>query len=187
MPFVFLDARCGSPVELVPIAAILSRMNRNDGPMAAPFLNPDYGIRGQPVVGMNYVEVSDEVLDGIEVVDENATHVVNFINKILMQLEIAPVVVDAVDAVVVRLPMSAPREDVDFMASSFQPGRQLGDVNGDTSHCDRMERFPREQCYTHVFDYLCCAVRLRSSYRGRGPRARLDRIALPFSTSMRFA
>jgi hypothetical protein len=41
------------------------------------------------------------------------------------------------------------REDVDLMAAALQSGGQLGDVDANAAHRDRMKGFPREQSNSH--------------------------------------
>ena len=58
-------------------------------------------------------------------------------------------VVDAVDAVVVRLAVALPGEDVDFVPAPLQGGGQLGDVDADAADGDGMKGFPRKQRNAH--------------------------------------
>ncbi len=63
-------------------------------------------------------------------------------------------IVDAVDAVVVRLIWAAASKDVDVVLSPLQPGGQFGDMDSHAAHRDGMKRLPRKQRYTHVWVLL---------------------------------
>ena len=131
--------------EAIAVAAVLGRVHGQDGLAAAALLDPDHGVGGQPIVGVDEVEAADVVLDGEEVVDERPAHVVDFVHEIGVTAESAAVVVDAVDAVVVALPMAEARENMDFMPAAMQGGGQLGDVNAHAADRDGMQRFPGKQ------------------------------------------
>ena len=65
------------------------------------------------------------------------------------QNERAAMVVYAVDARILRLTTSHPREHVQLMSLSLQSGSQFGNVNTDAADTNGMERFPREHCNPH--------------------------------------
>ncbi len=93
-------------------------------------------------MGVNDVEAADVVLDREELVDEGPAHVVDFIDEIGVEHEVAAVIVNAVDAVVVRLLRAAAGEHVDFVTATVESGGQLRDVDADAAHGDAVQRLP---------------------------------------------
>ena len=147
--FVVLNARRLTAEEAIAVAAILGRVHGQHGPSAAALLDPDQGVGGQPVVGVDDVEAAHMVLHGEELVDERPAHVVDFVDEIRVQREVAAMVVNAVDAVVVRLLMAAAGEHMDFMAPAIESRRQFRDVDANSTHGDAVQCFPRKQCNLH--------------------------------------
>jgi hypothetical protein len=73
---------------------------------------------------------------------ERAAHVIDFFDKIRVQLEGAAVIMDTVNELIMRLARTHPREDMDFVSFAFERRRQLGDMGGDSSDGDGMKRLP---------------------------------------------
>jgi hypothetical protein len=103
-------------------------MNRQHASAAAALFDPDHRVRHQPVVSVDYIEFARLVLDGKQPVDENPAHVVDVIDKVIVRMIGAAVILDTVDPVVKALTRRHPREYVYFMPHSLQARGQLGDM-----------------------------------------------------------
>lgn len=139
---VVLDADGLAGEEAVAVAAVLRRVHGEDGLVSAAFLDPDCGVGGQPVVGVNHVEAADVILHCVEDVDERAAHVVDFVHEISGQIEAATVVVDAIDEVVVGLAVTNSGEDVNFVAAALKRGGEFADVDSHAADGDGMKGLP---------------------------------------------
>ena len=142
VPFVVLNAWRLSAEEAVAVASVLGRVHGQHRLAAAAILDPDKGVGSQPVVRVDDVEVAHMIFHGAILVDEGPAHVVDFIDEIARQHEVAAMVLDAVDAIVGGLLMAAAREDVDGMTATLKGRRQLRDVNADATHGDAVQRLP---------------------------------------------
>jgi len=120
-----------------------------NGFATAAFLDPDEGVGSQPIVGVDEIKAADVIFHGAELVNEGAAHIVDFIDEIRVQREIAEVVMHAVNAMVVRLLIAAAGKNVDFMATPIESGRQLRDVDADSTHGDAVQRLPGKQGNLH--------------------------------------
>jgi hypothetical protein len=106
---------------------------------------------------VNDVESTDVILNSEEFVNESPAHIVDFVHEIGAQVEVAAMIMYAIDSVVTRLLMAAAREDVHFMTAPIQGSGQLGDMNADSPDGDPMQRLPRKQSDLHVFSPCCLA------------------------------
>jgi hypothetical protein len=88
------------------------------------------------------LELADVILHAVKVVDERPAHVVDFIHEVGIEREWAAMIVDAVNAVVMRLAVTLASEYVYLMRPTLQGRRQLGYVDAYTAHGDGMKRFP---------------------------------------------
>ena len=97
----------------------------------------------QPIVPVDNVERLPVSRFGRpEEVDQAVAHVVRLGDEIRMQLDRAAMVFDPVDHGGSRLPLSQPREHMDFVPAPLQRRGEFGDVNGSSPHWNGMEALP---------------------------------------------
>jgi hypothetical protein len=77
-----------------------------------------------------------------EVMNEGPAHVVDFLNKVRVQVEGATVIMDSINPLVPSLSRPHASEDVDLMPFPLKGGRQLRDLNPHTSNDDGVQRLP---------------------------------------------
>src|SRR6185437_8353854 len=133
---VFLNAVRLPSEELVAVATVFGRVHGQDALAPASFLDPHERVGGQPIVSMHDVKGADVIFHGEELVDEGPAHIVDFIDEIGMQREVAAVIVNAVETVVVRLLMAATGKHMNFMLAAIESGREFRDVDADAAHGD---------------------------------------------------
>jgi hypothetical protein len=92
---------------------------------------------------MDYVKMANKVFDLKNAVNKSPAHVVDIVHKIIMRQVYAPMVVDAIYAIVASLAMHSPSENVNLMAFSYKSSSQFTHMNGNASNSDRMKRLPR--------------------------------------------
>ena len=85
-------------------------------------------------MGMYDVELADVILHIEETVDEYTAHIVDLVDKTRIQREAAPMVVDSVNAVVVRLIVPLASKHVNFVSPPLKSSGQFGHMNGNTTH-----------------------------------------------------
>src|SRR2546425_12507678 len=113
----------GLPVtEAVPASAVFRRVNSQNSASPASLPDPDHRISRQPVVRVHHFEGSTEVLGFKHVMHERAAHVIHFVNEIRVQVKWAAMIVDAVNALIVRLTWTHSREHMHVMTQAFQRG-----------------------------------------------------------------
>jgi hypothetical protein len=91
---------------------------------------------------MDHVKGTNVVFGLEHMVYEGLAHLADFFHELRMQLEAATVVMDSVDALVLRLTSAHAGEDVNFMALPLQRSCQFGDVYRYATHWNRVQRFP---------------------------------------------
>src|SRR5262249_35079008 len=104
---------------------------------------------GEPVMGVDDVEVTNVVFGLKYMVDERPAHVVDFVYKVRVQVKRAAVIVDAVDARIVALAVAHACEHMHFVAFPLQRGGQLRNVHSYAAYCNRMQRLPGKHCDSH--------------------------------------
>ena len=149
MPFMVLDAVRLAAEEAVAVTAILGRVHGQHRLAAPAFLDPDDGVGRQPIMGMDHVEAADGVFHAVALVDEGPAHVVDLVHEVRRQRKAAAMVMDVVNAIIRRLPMSNASKDMDVVVPPLQGRRQLGHVSPNAAHGDGVQRFPREQRDAH--------------------------------------
>src|SRR5262249_26815373 len=115
----------------------------------AALLDPDGGVGGEPVVGVDDVEGAGEVLDAVGGGDEGAAHGVDLVHEGGTEVEVAALVRDAVKHVGADLALALEGEDVDVVAAALQGGAEFSDVDADAADHDGVKRLPGEQPDTH--------------------------------------
>jgi cyanophycinase-like exopeptidase len=88
------------------------------------------------------VKGPQEVFRGENVVDEGTAHVIDFVDKVRVQLEGAAMVVDPMDELVMRLARTYACEYVNVVSLPFQGRRQLRDMGCNSSHGNRVKGLP---------------------------------------------
>jgi hypothetical protein len=120
----------------------------------ASLLDPNHGIGQKPVMRMNEVEMANKVFNLKKAVNEGPTHVVDIVHKIIMRQVYAPMVVDAIYAIVASLAMHSPSENVHPMAFSCESSSQFAHMDRYASNSDRMKRLPRQHRDSHRCPFL---------------------------------
>ena len=151
MPLVVLDSRRLAAEELVAVPPVFGGMDGHDHFPVRAFLDPNGGVRGQPIVGVNDVETADAVFHAVEALDERAAHVVDFVDETRIQGETAAMIMHAVDFIVFLLSRPDAGEDVNFMSPALHGRGKFGDVDANSAHGNRVKCFPREHCYPHEY------------------------------------
>ena len=149
MTLVVLDAVRLTAEELIAVAAVLRRVHGQNALASTAFLDPDEGVGGQPIVGVNEVETADVVLHGENSWTKARHMLLTSSTKFECSAKVAAMIMHAVDAVVVRLLVAEAREHMDFMAAPIESGRQLRDVDPDSTHGDAVQRLPGKQGNLH--------------------------------------
>jgi hypothetical protein len=108
---------------------------------------------------MHNFEAADVILGGHEVMDERPAHVIDFVDKVAMKREWAAMVVDSVDALMVRLVLSLARKDMNLVVAALEGSGHLRDVDVHAANSDGMKSFPGKQGNSHVMS-LCCTRQL---------------------------
>jgi len=135
--------------KMIPAPSVFRGMERQDTFTAPTLFGPDHCVADEPIVRVNDVERADVVLRLKEMVDERPAHIVDFIYEVGMKVEWTAMVMNTVDPRVMRLPMSHPCEYVDFVSFALKCCRQFGDMNANSAHCNRMQRFPGKHRDSH--------------------------------------
>jgi hypothetical protein len=91
---------------------------------------------------MHDVKRSQEILRCINVMDERAAHVIDFVDKVGVQRERAAVVMHAMNKLIMRLAGTCAGEYVNVVSLPLQSRAQLRNVGGHSSHGNRMQGFP---------------------------------------------
>src|SRR6266566_3496504 len=84
-----------------------------------------------------------------EMPDQGPAHVLNFINKVPIGLKGTVMIPNSVDLKDSTGAVAWPGKNVHDVALALEGCRQFRHVGRDSTHCDRMERFPREHRYAH--------------------------------------
>jgi hypothetical protein len=118
-------------------------MDGEDSFPCPALLDPDHGVGREPVVSMNHIKMMAHVILGLEeVMDKGPAHVVDFLDKVRVQVEGTAMVMDSINPLVPTLSLTHAGENVDLMPFSLQGSSQLGDVNPHTSNGDGVQRLP---------------------------------------------
>jgi hypothetical protein len=125
-------------------------MERQNALSASALFSPDHRVSNKPVVRMNDIERSDVVLCLKEVVHERPAHVVDFVYEVGMKIKRAAMIMDAVNAYIMRLAGSHARENVNFMSFALESRSQFGDMNSDSTDRYGVQRFPRKHRDSHI-------------------------------------
>jgi hypothetical protein len=92
---------------------------------------------------MYHIKMANKVFDFKNAVNKGSTHVVDIVHKIIMWQVYAPMVMDAIYAIVTSLAMHSPSENVNLMAFSYKSSSQFTHMNSNASNRNRMKRLPR--------------------------------------------
>src|SRR6266851_1136520 len=112
-------------------------------------LDPHHGVGSQPIMSVDHVEAPIPILLLEEMPDKGPAHILNFINKVPIGLKGTVMIPNSVNLKGSTGPVAWPGKNVDDVSLALESCRQFGYVGRDSTHCDRMERFPREHRYAH--------------------------------------
>ena len=148
--FVVANAGARAAPEIVSAATIFGGMHCQHVAMIGPTLfDPDHGVGGEPVVGVDDIEMAVAIFFLKEMPDKRAAHLLNFIDEIAVEVEWTKMVPDAVDLQNVTGAIAGTSEDVDVMAFALESRRQFGNMRRYSPDRYRMERFPGEHGNSH--------------------------------------
>ncbi|MEJ2656759.1 MAG: hypothetical protein P8012_06130 [Desulfobacterales bacterium] len=93
-------------------------------------------------MSMKHIKGTDVVLRLEDVIHKRPAHILDFHRKVRVEIERAPVVVDAVNPVIAALAVTHPREYMDLVSSALEGRSKFGNVDADTADRDRIKRLP---------------------------------------------
>ena len=108
----------------------------------ARLLDPDYGVGGEPVVRMDYIEPADVVLRLDEMRGKGSAHFLNFIDEIAVEVMRTEMIPDTIQLDHPTVPIARAREDMDIMATPLERGRKFGHVGGHSPDRVGVQRLP---------------------------------------------
>ncbi|MEI2773107.1 MAG: hypothetical protein V9G98_21010 [Candidatus Competibacter sp.] len=100
-----------------------------------------HGVGGEPVVGMDDLELADHGSYFVKTMSHGFAHVIHALDIVFAQAMIDPVIVNPVDAVIVILTLLASGDDMQVVSSPLQAGGQFGDMDTEATRGDRVEGF----------------------------------------------
>jgi len=94
-------------------------MNGKNALSSAPLLNPGHGVGCEPVMGMDDIKGTDKILGLKEMINHGSTHIVDLLDKVIIQLKGTTVIMNPVDEFIICLSLSHASKDMDIMPLSL--------------------------------------------------------------------
>mmetsp|Transcript_3746 Transcript_3746/g.6576 ORF Transcript_3746/g.6576 Transcript_3746/m.6576 type:complete len:217 (-) Transcript_3746:69-719(-) len=150
--FELADAGRGpSRVINISAAAVLCRVTSEDDRSVASLPRLVESLGCHPVMPVDNIERL--TLEGFSFSNrphQAVAHQLHLRDKIWVQLDVATVVVDAMDQLVTKLAWPRADEDVNLVASTLQSSSELRDMRSDTTDGERVQRLPGKQSYLEM-------------------------------------
>src|SRR5262245_40439460 len=107
-PFLLADSHRLSVPKVIAATPVFGRVKGHNALAAPPLFHPDHRVAGEPVMGVNNVERTNELLRLKYVVYKRPTHIVDFIDEVGMEVKWTAVIMHTVDACIVGLALPHP-------------------------------------------------------------------------------
>ena len=126
----------------MPVASVLGGMDSEYALPAATHLDPDHGISGEPVMGVDHIKRAYVVFGLKYMVNERTAHVIDFGHEVAVQMKRAAMIVNAVNPFIPLLALPHACKHMNIVSFPLQGGRQLCDMDRHTAYGNGMESFP---------------------------------------------
>jgi hypothetical protein len=104
----------------------------------ATLLDPNHRVSGQPIVGVDHVEATDQILYLEDTVYHSPAHVVDVVHEIAMGGVGTTVIMDIIPPVMPGLSPGATGKHMNLVPFPYQRRRQFGHMGSDSANCDGM-------------------------------------------------